>query len=63
MANYYCEYCVKRFSSVASLTSVYCFRHPDGLNKGKHKLHEDTEKNTLLISRKQIRFFILNLYY
>ena len=45
MANYYCEYCGQKYSSVASLTSGYCYRHPDGPNKGRHKLYEGEEKS------------------
>lgn len=45
MANYYCEYCGQRFTSVSSLTAVHCVRHPDGPNKGKHKLYEGGEKS------------------
>ena len=44
MANFYCEYCGSKYSSVSSLTSCSCFRHPDGPNKGKHKLYEGSEK-------------------
>lgn len=44
MANYYCEYCGQRASSVSSLTISSCSRHPLGTNKGKHKLYEGTEK-------------------
>lgn len=36
MANFYCEYCGNKFSSVSSLTSGHCVRHPDGPNKGRH---------------------------
>ncbi len=36
MANYYCEYCGLKYSSVAVLTSVSCRRHPNGPHKGKH---------------------------
>ncbi|WP_272897863.1 hypothetical protein [Brachyspira catarrhinii] len=36
MANFYCEYCGQKYSSVASLTSNNCSRHPDGSYKGKH---------------------------
>lgn len=42
---YYCEYCGHRFPSVRLLTSVPCVRHPDGPNKGRHKLYEGTEKS------------------
>ncbi len=44
MANYYCEYCGQKFSSVQSLTSSGCPRHPAGSHKGKHKLYEGSEK-------------------
>jgi protein-arginine kinase activator protein McsA len=43
--NYYCEYCGQKFRSVANLTQNWCLRHPDGTNKGKHKLYEGREKN------------------
>lgn len=42
---YYCEYCGHRFPSVRLLTSALCVRHPDGPNKGRHKLYEGTEKS------------------
>ncbi len=45
MANFYCEYCGTKYSSVASLTSYNCSRHPNGSNKGKHKLYEGSEKS------------------
>ncbi len=45
MANYYCEYCGQKFSSVSSLTSYSCSHHPDGVNKGRHKLYEGSEKS------------------
>lgn len=45
MANYYCEYCGQKYSSVQSLTAGLCFRHPDGANKGRHKLYEGSEKS------------------
>lgn len=44
MANFYCEYCGSKFSSVTALTSSACQRHPAGANKGKHKLYEGAEK-------------------
>ena len=44
MANFYCEYCGQKYSSVASLTSNNCSRHPMGSYKGKHKLYEGSEK-------------------
>lgn len=45
MANFYCEYCGQKFSSVSSLTAASCPRHPNGSNKGKHKLYEGSEKS------------------
>lgn len=44
MANYYCEYCGEKHSSVSSLTFHSCTRHPNGACKGKHKLYEGLEK-------------------
>ncbi len=43
--HYYCEYCGQKFSSVSSLTSGRCQRHPDGAFKGRHKLYEGAEKD------------------
>lgn len=45
MANFYCEYCGQKYSSVSSLTAYNCSRHPDGANKGRHKLYEGDEKS------------------
>lgn len=46
MANYvYCEYCGARYPSVQALTGGYCSKHPDGCNRGKHKLYEGSEKS------------------
>lgn len=36
MANFYCEYCGQKFSSVLSLTATNCSRHTDGPLKGRH---------------------------
>ena len=44
MANFYCEHCGQKFSNVTSLTASSCLRHPNGPNKGKHKLYEGNEK-------------------
>ena len=44
MANFYCEYCGQKFSSISSLTASSCMRHPLGSGKGKHKLYEGDEK-------------------
>ena len=40
MANFYCEYCGARFSSVSSLTSNVCTRSPTK----RHSLYEGSEK-------------------
>jgi hypothetical protein len=45
MANYYCEYSGKTFTSVIALTAVNCPKDPNGSNKGKHKLYEGSEKS------------------
>ena len=45
MSNFYCEYCGKKFTSIAQLTSSFCPKHPDGFSKGKHKLYEGSEKS------------------
>ncbi|HUH18038.1 hypothetical protein [Albibacterium sp.] len=44
MANFYCEHCGSKYSSVSSLTSGTCPRHPNGPSKGKHELYEGSEK-------------------
>ena len=44
MAKFYCEYCGQQFASVQSLTGMRCQLHPDGTNKGPHKLYEGSEK-------------------
>ena len=43
--NYYCEYCGHKFPYVRSLTSGTCSKHPDGHNRGRHKLYEGIEKS------------------
>ena len=45
MANYYCEYCGYKSSSVIGLTAGHCMRNSEGGNKGKHKLYEGGEKS------------------
>jgi len=45
MGNFYCEYCGTKRSSISSLTSSSCPRFPDGVNKGRHKLYEGSEKS------------------
>ena len=37
MNYFYCEYCGDKFSSIESLTSKSCAKHPNGFHKGKHK--------------------------
>lgn len=44
MSNVYCEYCGTKSSSISSLTGNNCQHHPDGPNKGRHKLYEGSEK-------------------
>ena len=46
MEEYYCEYCGHKFSSPRQLASATCPRHPDGSNKGRHKLYEGRIKST-----------------
>ena len=45
MSDFYCEYCGTKRSNVTSLTGSSCPRHPDGSNKGRHKLYEGSEKS------------------
>jgi hypothetical protein len=45
MANFYCEYCGQKYPSVANLTLNRCLRHPNGSNRGMHKLYEGSEKS------------------
>lgn len=45
MANYYCEYCGAKYSNLSSLTTCSCPKHPNGPNRGKHKLYEGSEKS------------------
>jgi len=35
----------KKFQNVVSLTAGRCIKHPDGPNKGPHKLYEGSEKS------------------
>ena len=44
MPRYYCEYCGQSFNDVRQLTGLNCHRHPNGSNRGKHKLYEGSEK-------------------
>ena len=36
MANFYCEYCGAKASSITNLTNIWCSKHPNGPSKGKH---------------------------
>lgn len=36
MANYYCEYCGRKFAAISDMTWLSCNRHPNGTNKGNH---------------------------
>ena len=45
MANFYCEYCGFKTTSVSNLTSGSCMKHPNGALKGKHSLYEGSEKS------------------
>lgn len=44
MADFYCEYCGTKRSSVSNLTGSSCLRHPLGSGKGRHKLYEGEER-------------------
>lgn len=46
--NFYCEYCGHKFPNVRLLATATCPRHPDGSNKGYHKLYEGSEKENTL---------------
>lgn len=39
-----CEYCGMKYTNMATLAMGNCIRHPNGTNKGKHKLYEGGEK-------------------
>ena len=41
---FFCKYCGHKASSIASLTSVACIRHPNGPHKGRHALYEGSAK-------------------
>ncbi|WP_264521156.1 hypothetical protein [Flavobacterium sp. N1994] len=45
MPDCFCEYCGTKNSSIAGLVANPCFRHPNGSNKGKHKLYEGSTKS------------------
>ena len=45
-AVFFCKYCGRKTSSVASLTASLCIRHPDGPAKGRHVLYEGSEKKS-----------------
>ncbi|MGL5958850.1 MAG: C2H2-type zinc finger protein [Phocaeicola sp.] len=41
----YCEYCGHKFPNARLLLNSTCPRHPNGSNKGNHKLYEGSEKS------------------
>ena len=43
-AAFYCKYCGHKATTVASLTSAMCIRHPNGPHKGRHALYEGSAK-------------------
>ncbi|MBD5196258.1 MAG: hypothetical protein HDS46_06910 [Bacteroides sp.] len=45
-SKYICEYCGTTASSISSLTSSYCTRHPNGSGKGKHSPFEGGIKSS-----------------
>lgn len=45
MSDYYCKHCGTKSSSISSLTTGNCIRHPAGAHKGKHALYEGSEKS------------------
>ncbi len=44
MSKVQCKHCGTSSSSISSLTSMPCNRHPLGSGKGKHVLYEGSEK-------------------
>ncbi|HOK08567.1 MAG TPA: C2H2-type zinc finger protein [Candidatus Hydrogenedens sp.] len=44
MTVYICKYCGKKATSVQSLASSFCTRHPNGPGKGRHAVYEGDEK-------------------
>lgn len=34
---YLCKYCGRKFSSISSMVSSTCTRHPEGTHKGRHE--------------------------
>ena len=48
MATFYCEYCGHKFADVRQLVNSTCSNHPEGPNRGKHKLYEGREKSSYL---------------
>ena len=45
MANFYCEYCGKKHSSISIMSQENCMLHPNGTYRGGHKLYEGREKS------------------
>ena len=48
---YYCKYCGQSYSSISSLTSTNCPRHPGGSYKGRHAVYEGDQDNTKYLCR------------
>lgn len=42
---YYCTFCGENASSISSLTSSTCYRHPNGPYKGHHQIYEGSIKS------------------
>lgn len=61
MANFYCEYCGSKFSSVKLLVSNTCRNHPLGACKGPHKLYEGSEKSQYICKYCGMKFPALSL--
>lgn len=45
MTKYNCEYCETASSSISTLVASPFHRYPLGINKGKHRLYEKSEKS------------------
>lgn len=45
MTTVYSEYCGHKFPNARMLVTSSCSRHPNGSNKGKHKLDEGAKKS------------------
>ena len=61
MAYVYCEFCGQKFNSVSSMAGRKCTKHPDGVNKGFHKLYEGSEKSQYICKYCGMKFSSLSL--